>query len=223
MRQKLRVLEFLTFAIMTLTAVAAQPAPAAASGLLTAEVYPATVTGTQLNIQRSEFTSWGSPTQCEVSKFSGELTSPGSSTLTVHPTYENCIGFGFGIAITIDTEGCNYVIHIGETVTPGGNYTGSTDVECSAGKVIKLTAGFIGNKCEVQIGTQTGLNTIELVNKVGSPKDVEIKTNIAGITYKVTKDEGACPLSNVGETRYDLDYMGNNVTFASSSGLSVTD
>jgi len=218
MKRRLKGLGLAMLAVLAMGSVAAQGAQGATPGLLTAEAYPATLSGTQLNTHIFTLTGLGTAFECEVTKLSGSLASPGSSTVTVTPTYEKCKWFGQ--SLTYDVEGCDFLIHIGET--SGSNYSGTTDIVCPVGKVIKLTSGIVGNRCEIQIGPQTGLGKVEGINKAGPPKDVELKLSLTGITYKVTKDEGVCALSKVGETFKDGDYSGN-VTLTGSSGLSISD
>jgi len=203
-------------AVFAMGSVAAQGAQGA-NGTLTAAAYPAALTGTQIGAHKWEFTSLKQSAECEVAHFVGNLAAPGSSTVTLTPTYEKCIAFG--LKATIDMEGCDYLIHFTNTLTPGGNYDGSLDIVCPPEKKIKITAGIVGNRCEVGIEPKTDLTTLEGVNKVG---DVEIKAKITEITYIVTKDEGTCPLSLVGKTFHDGDYTGN-VTLTGSSGLSISD
>jgi len=139
--------------------------------------------------------------------------------VTLHPSYEKCKAFG--LTATVDTEGCDYLVHVGEAPSPGSSYLGSTDIECAGANLIRITAGIIGNRCEVQIGSQTGLVS-EVVNKAGPPKDVELRANITGITYKITKDEGTCPLSLAGQTFSGGDYKGNT-TLVGSSAIFISD
>jgi len=219
MTRKLKALGLAMVAVFAMSAIAAQGAQAATPGLLTAASYPATLTGTNTagNIHKFELTALKLSTECTTAKFAGSLASPGSSTITVAPTYEGCKAFG--LSATIDTTGCHYLIHIGETLTPGGNYGGTIDAECSGTNLIRITAGIIGNKCEVTVASQTGLSKGE---GIAGASDIEVKATVTGIKYTVTKDEGTCPLSKVGETFSDGDYNGN-VTVTGSSALSLSD
>ena len=219
-RRTFKFFGFNGLATLAICFLATQAAYGAVPGTLTAESYPATLTGTQLNTHKLEFTALSLWAECEVAKLAGTLASPGSSTVTLHPSYEKCKAFGLNA--TIDTEGCDYVAHIGETSGSGAPYIGSTDLECSGASVIQITAGIVGNKCEMQIGTQTGFNG-EVVNKVGPPRDLELRANLTGLAYKVTKDEGTCPLSKVGETFKDGDYKGNSTLTGVGAGLFVSE
>ena len=214
MKRKFKVLGVSLLAVFAMSTVAAQGAQGAG---LTAESYPATLSGSQISTNVFKFTALGLQAECEVGKSSGSLASPGSLTITLSLFNEKCKAFG--LASTIETEGCHFTTHI-SFIPPSIRF--SLDIECIAGKLIKFLAGIIGNRCEIQIGTQTGLSGGEAFNKAGPPKDVELKTNITGITYKVTKDEGTCPLSKVGETFKDGDFTGN-VTLTGSSGLFVSE
>jgi len=215
--RKLKALGLAMLAVFAMSAVAAQGASAAAS--LTAESSPAALSGSALSPQVFKLTGLGVESVCQKVGVSGNVTS-GSTTITVAPLYEDCKSFG--LTSTIDVNGCHFLFHITGTLTPNVSYDGSADLTCAAGSNIVITAGIIGNRCEVDVEPQTGLTTIEGFNKTGTPKDVEIKANITGIKYTVTKDEGTCPLSKVGETRNDGDYTGS-VTVNSSTGLSFSD
>ena len=219
MSRKFKALGLAMLAVFAMSAVAAQGASAASS--LTAESYPVTLTGTQTNIHKFQLTALGLSTECEISKFTGTSASAAAGTaVTVHPAYEKCKAFG--LSATIDTEGCDFIVHPGATLA-ADKYTGTIDVECSGANVIKITAGIIGNRCEVQVGSQTGLSSGEAVNNTAaSPKDIDLTAAVTGITYKITKDEGTCPLSKVGETFSDGDYNGS-VTIKGSSGIFISD
>jgi len=219
MKRRLKGLGLAMLVVFAMGSVAAQGAQAA-DGLATAESYPATFIGTPLQTTLFALTGFGLTTECEITKFAGSLSSPGSSTVTVTPSFEKCKAFG--LTATVDIEGCDFVIHIGETLTVGGNYGGTLDIECPGSNAIKVTAGIVGNKCELQIGTQTGLKSGEGFNTAGSPKDGDIILNGTGLTYKVSKDEGTCPLSKVGQTFHDGDYTGKG-TVSSAVGLFVSD
>jgi len=220
MTRKLKAFELVALAVFAMSTVAAGGAQAATPGVLTAETYPATLSGTQVGSSKFELTGLKLSIECEIAKLAGSLANPGSSTITASPTFEKCKAFG--LTSTIDTEGCDVLVHIGETLTVGGNYGGTVDLECPEGKAIKVTSGIVGNKCEIQFGTQTGLSKGEGINKAGPPKDIEVNINATGVTYKITKDEGTCPLSGLGKTFSDGDYVGTG-TVVGSSGLFISD
>lgn len=216
MKRNLKGLGLALVALLAMSASVSQSAQAA-PGKLTAATYPATLTGTGIFSHKFEFESFKLSAECSTSKFAGQVNSPGSSTVTLTPTYESCKAFG--LAATIDTSGCDYVFHIGETYALG-EYHVPFDIECSGVNLIKITAGVIGNKCEIQIGTQTGLFAGQIANTVS---DLEFLANhVPFITYKVTKDEGTCPLSKAGTTFFDGSYSGW-MTLSGSSSLGVTD
>jgi len=219
MTNRFRIFGLAMLAVVAMSSFAVQGAQAATPGILTSNSYPTALSGEQLGIHKFELTSLKLSSECEVAKFSGAVASPGSSTVTVTPLYEKCKAFG--LAATIDTAECDYMIHIGETLTPNGNYGGTIDVECATGNVIKITAGIVGNRCEVQVGTQTNLSKGEGVN-AGAGSDVEIRATVTGIKYTVTKDEGTCPLSKVGSTFTDGDYNGN-VTLTGGAAIGISD
>jgi hypothetical protein len=168
-----------------------------------AESYPVTYHGTN-EVGKEKFTTEAGSVEC-ASSFHGE-----SATATLHPTYTKCKAFGFAEA-TVKTEGCNYFIRLKEKVAED-EFTAFTDVQCSAGSAIKITA----STCEAEIGAQTGLATVKLKNDTGaSPKkDITITPEITGVTFTVTKDGVLCPFAGTGKK--------TNGSYSSSNPLTIT-
>jgi hypothetical protein len=218
MNRKFKALGLAAVAALAIVAVAASMAQASNPGKLMATSYPATLHGSQVEGENHVFTLTDNSsltTECTTATFTG-TQKEASSTSTVHPEYGKgggkCTAF-LGLSATITTDGCNYLFHIGNTITPGGNWDGTVDIECEAGKSISIVAG----TCEVKVDAQNGLSTVEGINMAGSPSDVTVKANVKNIHYTVTKDGFLCPLEGVGKEFVLGDYTGNTTITAKDS------
>jgi hypothetical protein len=193
---KLKNLGLLLLAVLALGAMVASSAGAAD---FTASKYPTSVTSTSAK-GNDKLTTEGGSVECKA-HHEGTLTAAASS-MTVIAAYSECQAFGLGSATVI--MGCDYVLHA----------SGVTDIECPASNKIVITAG----TCEVQIGTQTGLSSVQLSNGSG---DITAKANLSGIKYTVTKDGTGCPFSGLGEKMGGTYTQGSAVTVSSTNGASV--
>jgi len=149
------------------------------------------VLGTQTNDQGFEII--GAVSVCPNAMFTtnGAVAtglSSGTETLLIHPEYTNCKVTLAGAThnATVETTGCNYVFHAAAELST----TGTVDVECESGKEIKVKVS--GLNCEIKVGPQTGLKTVEYMNT--NTGKVEVKAEVSGITYTVK----TCPAGVVG-------------------------
>lgn len=179
-------------------------------GRFKAGKYPATIHASTTTPQKFSFEA-GS-VECKNSTFRAVL-SEASSTLTVAPEYKECTGLE-SAAATINMEGCTYVFHVNEKVSPD-NYRAGMDISCPAGKSMKINAG----NCKVEIGAQSGLKTLDLVDDTGaSPKkDITMRPTITGIAYSVTEDGCFCPFSGTGAKTGGAYSSTANVTFTAEN------
>ncbi|HEX2393100.1 MAG TPA: hypothetical protein VHI77_09295 [Solirubrobacterales bacterium] len=177
------------------------PAAAQAGTLMSeGEAYPVALEGFRIEKASTRVTQGASTltAECKKATFTGTL-SAASSEVRLHPVYSECTAFGF-IEATVKTEGCDYIGHIGEKV--GEAWTTTADVACEAGKAIEITAG----TCQMKIGSQKGLKSIELTNMAGTPQDVTGNFALRNVRQATTKDGFACPLQGVGEfENFDVD------------------
>jgi len=127
----------------------------------------------------------GAVSVCMKGKFAtvGSILAP-ASTVLVHPTYSECtVELSGEHEATVLTTGCNYVFHAAAVLTAS-----TVDVECETGKEIVVHVATVN--CEIKIGAQTGLKTIEYMNLENGT--VEVRANVKGIAYTTN-----CPgLSN---------------------------
>jgi hypothetical protein len=189
MMNKLKVFGLALVAICSMIAMIATAAQAIPT--FTSASYPATITGEggekfgeKLIFNESDHFP---VVECNKSSYHGTLSSA-STTLTLTPAYTECRGWGF-LNATVHTEGCTYVFHA--TEGSAGVYKSHVDVECPAGKSIKI----VGGTCEVEIKTQTGLTTAKSTNSAGT---VLVRPEVTGIAYTVVKDGFGCPYTGTG-------------------------
>lgn len=132
-----------------------------------------------------------------------EFVPSGSTTITVipHIDEENCRAAGF--PATVDTNGCDGVIHIGETTGEADHYGGSGDLVCPEGQEVVLTVFTTQAEdpstpfCTVRGGSQSGLTGATALDRT----DGTIEMHGPGAGIHVTRsNHGAhgllCPKSS---------------------------
>lgn len=176
-----------------------------AAGVFNAEVEPAiSIVGEQA--EPFIFTiENGMGLECSAT-YSGEVNKA-VEQLEVLPSYSGCNIFG--ASATVNMEGCKYRFNANTT---------DVDLVCPSGKVVKVVIG----TCEVQFGSQEGLNAVSYVNNAGPPKTVTVKATVTGVKYNKTKDGKLCPLAGTGE-KSDGEFSGDTVVkgFQSAKQLGV--
>jgi hypothetical protein len=181
--------------IAALVAVAALTigASGASAANFTAASYPAFTVAEPSSAGTPALTfEGGNKAVCESFGFGGKITAA-TSSLQLEPGINGCTDFG--AAGTVETNGCNFVLHPG--TGSADNYTGNFDITCPSGKKIVVT----GNTCEVQIGAQNGLGPIAYQRVTTAPKAVEATFQLkstAGFAYTKAVDGASCPLSGTG-------------------------
>jgi hypothetical protein len=184
-----RTLAFAALAVLVLGFVTT----ASASGAyFQATEYPAEVKAEREGEVHILTVEGGISVKCETDSFTAELPEP-LETLEVAPKYEKCTALG--AAATVAMEGCKYRLDANAA---------DVDIVCPAGKAIKIAAF----TCEVQIGSQNGVEKDEYVNHEASPGTVSVNFKAEKIKYNKTKDGFLCPLSGLGE-KSDGTYAGN--------------
>lgn len=180
-----RKLKASLLAVVALAAIGAVGATAAQAGEFTSDSYPATITGQNVG-GAHVFTTSAGMMNCNVT-FHGEMAAA-AGELTLTPTY-NC-GIG-GLQVDVDLNGCDYVLHAGETVVMD-IVNGTMDIKCPVGAKIDFEITSMV-PCNITVGEQTGLTAITYTNKTMA-KDVLVDMNLGEIVY--TADLG-CPGAGV--------------------------
>lgn len=99
--------------------------------------------------------------------------------MTITPSFEGCTCLG--VACTIDTNGCDFVVRIG---TPP---KGTVDLVCPEGKEMTLTS----SKCTIHVKPQTGIGAITYKDLgAGTTREIELNLELLGIHYSHTEGTG---------------------------------
>lgn len=176
------MLRRLGVSIVVIVAVLAMAAPAVASKAFMAGEYTAEVSGQQSG--EHVFTAEaGITVKCKAATLKGELTED-RTEVELAPAYGECTASG--IAATVVTQGCKYRLDANAN---------DIDVVCESGKKITVIAG----TCELQIGSQNGLKSIEYANSATLPSTITGTAGVTKIKYTKTKDGFLCPFNGTGE------------------------
>ncbi len=169
----LKALGAIAASTLSLCAAMAVPASAEVEAEGNATI---TLSGTQAVTNVLKTTAGAS--ECKKANFAATAKTP-SSSVTVTPTYSECVCGGFACTVTVN--GCDYLLH------GGGTTTGTVDLVCPAGKDITVESA----KCIIHFGPQTGLGTITYSNTgSGTTREVIASFSLSGIKYVHTKGEG---------------------------------
>lgn len=220
MSRNIKAFGLVLVAAFALSVVAASAA-SAQQALLTSDG-PVTLTGTETTTGGTNaLTAFGLEFTCPGSTFTGhrynitphEFILNGATTVTLTPNYaqKSCSVGKF--PMTYDLNGCDYVLHLGET-TGGvaGTYGATFDVVCPAGKAMELTMFTTEKKheenkpfCIVKIESQAGLTGLHVTDTRNGYLD--ITGAVEGIKMKRTtvEDPLLCPTQEIMSGKRDLD------------------
>lgn len=185
--RNLKVLGVALLAMFSLSAMLASAA--SADDQVTAEEYPATLTGSRHSGTDTLVTTAGN-ISCTTANYHGTLAKA-STTVTVTPSYSGCTAFGF--PAVIDMNGCDYELHM----TAGEGTEAGATVLCPAGQEITVTAISAGTtKCTVHVKPQTVGGDVKITNTgSGSTRELTLHLNFTNIHYTHTEGTGLgkCP------------------------------
>lgn len=181
-------------------------------------------------VTQNVITTVSGTAKCEIATFSGNgvgaMQEPTAGTttyaeVTVHPRYEKCKHAG--LAATINTEGCNYILTTAtttETAVTGFDAHAAFHIECEAGKKIVINAGSGG--CVTEIGEQTPGGVVDLKNEASG--EVLWQWTIEGIKYHQvgTKCTGGTLEPSTGTMTGTVIIGGINPNTAGDVAISVT-
>jgi hypothetical protein len=182
MIRNLKALGLALVAVFAMSAVVASAASAAIPSL-TAASGPVTLSGSDTAGTKSTLTAFGLKTECTGSytahKYNvtpREFIPSGATTITVTPVYTNCVGVigGTSTPATVTMNGCDYVLHVGNTVAGVEKYGGTTDVVCPESQQIEVhvytNSTHATTICTVKVPGQTGLVGGTVQNNAGNLK-----------------------------------------------------
>jgi hypothetical protein len=188
---KLIRLSAIAAALLTLASAAT-----ASAAKFEAGKYSAQLSGPQVASENFVFTvEGGLAFKCKEVTLSGELTAA-STEIELAPTFKECTASG--LSASISAEGCKYRFNAD---------TYDVDIVCPAGKTMKYTVF----TCEIRVGGQNGLETVEYLDSEGSPTTFAVEfLTVEKVKYNKTADGFLCPLSGTGE-KSDGTYKGEFV------------
>ena len=225
MIRNLKVIGIMLAALFALSAGAASTA-SAQQGTITS-TGPVVVTGTETGAAGSNaWTMFGLKIECPGSTYSGGLnnTTPhqglpsGSTTVTISPHYADephgCLVTPGNFRLTVDMNGCDYLIHVG--ITTGGvagTYGFNTDVVCPAGQEISrtiftntadLTAGKV--MCVQHVPPQVGLTGGHVTQTTGGHLGLTGPIKGIKMTETASPTHGLlCPKKETTSAEFDID------------------
>ena len=181
MKRNLKALGLALIAVFAMSALVSSAAQAEIT--LTAESYPATLTGTKItNAEHPNhiFTYGAFGTfECAKATFHGTLKEANQKSITITPTYSECKAFGLPATMTMNS--CTFVYH---------NET--TDISCATEPkhividIYASAAKHAANEklCELTIGAQVNLEKNIYSNTAGTPNDVDVTSSVTEIAAK---------------------------------------
>lgn len=197
MIRNFKVLGLAVMAVLALSALAsAASAQAAVNGKLTS-TGNVTLTGTE--ITNSQLKAFGITVECAGATYVGHKVGSttaflpsGSEEATITPTYPQPCKSSVGPS-TVELNGCDYVIHLGETTAVAKQYSVTYDIVCPAGKDITVTNWFSAAEhtegkeaCTLHIAPQTGLKGGTITDTGAG--DLTLGGPVTGIAVVETKD-----------------------------------
>jgi hypothetical protein len=216
MTAKLKALGLSLLALAAISAVSAASA-SAVTDVITVGKSPALLTGVSHNNVFKRDVTGTSKFECTTAKFAATVKT-GESTITADVGYEgtlnqtphehHCNSASAG-AVTIDMNGCGYVVN-GET--SGKDVSDRTDatvwIECFEGKAITITSS-LGIKLTVppQTPTKGGVTFANVVNHAGG-NAVKMTITATGITT-ICEEAFGCGLSGIPTHSNDYEYDGD--------------
>ncbi|HEX5713334.1 MAG TPA: hypothetical protein VFX85_08490 [Solirubrobacterales bacterium] len=176
----------LGLSMLTMLSVSAVMAVSASGDTLTAQGYPAVLTGTADEGFKDTVTTTAGTVSCPEPKYDATITGPitTAGSVSVSPTFPHTGCTAFGFPATVDMNGCVYVFRV------LAGTSGDVDLECSGSNELTVTATSAGIlKCTVHVKAQTDLGgAVKYTNTGGGGATVE--ANLSGIDYTHTQGTG---------------------------------
>jgi hypothetical protein len=232
MIRNLKVMGVALAAVFALSAVVASAAMAQ-QGMLTSDG-PVTLKGTETG-EGVKFEAFGGGVmRCPGTVLTGHkynvtphtFVEPGANKFTLSPDFGPCkitLGTLENAPSTIDMNGCDYQVEIGETSGGAEEYTGFGAVVCPLGKEVQMTV-FSSSAHSLRLCTlstsNSGSATGKVINTGAVNDDIDISGTIAGL---LVKKSGLCGAAEDKEARLvgDATIQGYNEA-GEQTGITVT-
>jgi hypothetical protein len=198
---------------------------------------PVKLDGTELAGKSNAITALAYKIECPGSTWSGnrynvtpaEGVPVGSTTITVTPTYTNCtaISGGSNHKTTVTMNGCDYVLHTGETSGEEGRYGLTTDIVCPEGKDVQIEVyPFAGSElggvvCTLTVKAQTGLTGPTVASNL-EKGDLFMEGTFKGLALELSGSGCATESTSKGEWHFNATAKGTNV-LGEETAVRVTD
>ncbi|HET8862665.1 MAG TPA: hypothetical protein VFM94_05385 [Solirubrobacterales bacterium] len=229
MIRNFRALGLALVAVFALSAMTASAASAQTQGTVTTNDGTAkTLLGTvdEEFLTGNSFTAFKEVVECVKTKYTfhkwnvtpHEAVPYKATTMTVTPHYSECYLFPGKFPATVFMNGCDYVVHIGDTTGLSGNeYKATLDVVCPPNKTIQIGiysgAAHSVRVCTWDITSPTGVGGAEWVHQ----KDFD-DSDLAGSFKPIKYDKtGLCGNATDNEGKFDV-----NTTIEASDSTAVT-
>lgn len=216
MIRNLKVLGFALAALFAMVAVTASAA-SAANGKLTADG-PVYLDGTENPKGVNAITAFGQTFTCPNSHYHGEAIgggaiTPGAESGTLIPELNNAsCATSAGNKMTVHMNGCDVVVHSGETTGTEGQYGGTGELVCPKGQMVDAEV-FLSSKnentllCTFRGGAQSGSGAATITNTgEGTGK---VSGTIAGIHGERSGPCGSATTESA-EIHFSADVVGTN-------------
>jgi hypothetical protein len=212
MMRKARILGLMLGAMLAMSAAGAVSASA---DTLTAQGYPAVLTGVSEPEFKDVISTTAGTASCTETKYdgtiSGAVTTAGSIKLT--PTHSGCTAFGF--PGTVHSNGCFIELKV------LAGTAGTINLECPAGFELTAIASGAGTvKCTMHIKTQTNIpGTVKFTNTLSGGT---VEASLTGIHYTHTLGTGVGSCFGSGTGTNGTLAMKASFTAESETGTATT-
>jgi hypothetical protein len=114
--------------------------------------------------------------KCGVVQFGGTKAVLTSTTMTLNPTFDNCL-LDEEEEVTFTDNGCAFLFHLGANTE---HLTGTMSIECPEGERIEIDAP----ECTITVPPQGNLGTVTFTNEGAEmTRSVVFDLGIAGLDY----------------------------------------
>ncbi len=154
-----------------------------------------------------------------------------SSDATVTPKFVNCHNGAH--LVTVTTNGCDFVYHIGSTtVGVSDTYALTVDVVCPAGQVIEFHVYLAsGNSnttiCTIKVPAQSGITGSDIANELNAKGETTDTLTVTGAPKNIKASrEGLCGASETSAAEQTINYTltGTNTNEGHElTGVTITD
>lgn len=193
----MRVSKMFSLASILGLMLSACAASAASADEVTAESYPASITGSA-DTEAGTFVTTAGTVSCTNTKYKATLSGQ-TTTIVAQLDFSSTTCTAFGFPATVETNECSFLY----TLQGGASTSGDVDLQCPTGKALTVKATAGGTiKCTLEMKTQNDLEGSVAATNVGAgaTREVTLVGNMSGIDYTHTKGSGLGACSSGSST-----------------------